>query len=197
MPEPVVMKPVEAVTEPVDVMVDDVIDPVLSTTKPVEVPPLLICNAYCGVVVPIPTLPVVVIVPDAIKEEAVMEPVDRMVDAVIEPVVSTTKAPFAAVMEPVTMNVDTVVEPALSVLTVVAPVLSTTKPPPPAVIEPVVVSVDTVIEPAVRLDTVVAPAVNVPDVLMEFGVISAPLKVIPVSPAPFPEKYAAVTVPFA
>ena len=84
------------------------------------------------------------------------------------------------------------------VVAVIEPEVSTLKPPAlPAVIEPVVVSVDTVAEPEVRLDTVVAPAFNVPEVLMELGVIAEPFTVRPVIPAPFPEKYPAVTVPFA
>ena len=106
----------EAVTEPVALIVEAVIEPALFTTKPVEVPPLLICNAYCGVVVPMPILPVVVIVPVDAIEEAVTEPVVVMVVAVMEPEVSTLKPPaLPAVIEPVVVNVDTVVEPAFMV----------------------------------------------------------------------------------
>ena len=106
----------EAVTEPVVVMVVVVIEPALFTTKPVEVPPLLICNAYCGVVVPMPILPIVVIVPVDAIEEAVTEPVVVMVVAVIEPAVSTLKPPaIPAVIEPVVVSVDTVAEPAFMV----------------------------------------------------------------------------------
>ncbi len=131
-------------------------------------------------------------VPVDVIEEAVTEPVALIVEAVIEPALSTLKtlpaiAKVEAVTEPVVVMVVAVIEPAVSTL----------KPPAlPAVIEPVVVNVDTVVEPAVRLDTVVAPAFNVPDVFMELGVILEPLAVRPVIPPPFPEKYAALTVPF-
>ncbi len=198
---PAVNVPV-TVAVPVTASVFAVIEPALLNTTPVSLS-FVTCNRYneFGVVVPIPNLDVIFMASvSALKlllaavnvPLTVIDPVEVIVVAVIEPALSTLKtlpaiAKVEAVTEPVVVMVVAVMEPEVSTL----------KPPAlPAVIEPVVVNVDTVVEPAVRLDTVVAPAFNVPEVVMELGVIAEPFTVRPVIPAPFPEKYPAVTVPF-
>ena len=81
----------------------------------------------------------------------VVDPVVDIVEAVIEPAVSTLKTfPVIAKVEAVTEPVDVIV------VAVIEPAVSTLKPPElPAVIEPVVVNVDTVVDPAFSVPEVV------------------------------------------
>lgn len=82
---------------------------------------------------------------------------------------------------PIPTRVVTVTEPVSALKVLLAAVKA-----PVTVAEPVVVNVDTVVE----------PALIVPEVLM-LPPVTPPVAVIPVSPAPSPENFDAVIVPFA
>ena len=82
------------VTDPVAAMVVAVTEPALVTANPVAVLPSFTWNAYCAVVVPIPTR--------------------LFVESTTNVFVSTFRS-LLTVADPVVVNVDTVVEPALIV----------------------------------------------------------------------------------
>ena len=93
-----------------------------SPTRAVAVTVPIMCKAVAGVVVPMPTLPDVVAmvaVPVIANVDAVTEPVDVIVDAVIEPALSTLKLPAFTVNEPI-FNVVSVM---LSVFAMSLPVI--------------------------------------------------------------------------
>ena len=90
--------------------------------NPVAVTVPITCSVVAGVVVPMPTLPDVVAmvaVPVIAKVDAVTEPVDVIVVAVIEPALSTLKLPALTVNEPM-FNVVSVM---LSVFAMSLPVI--------------------------------------------------------------------------
>ena len=81
---------------PETVRVDTVVEPALVTANPTAAEPSFTCNAYCAVVVPIPTR--------------------LFVESTTSVLVSTFKSPpTVADPFPETVNVDTVVDPALIV----------------------------------------------------------------------------------
>ena len=93
-----------------------------SPINPVAVTVPITCSVVAGVVVPMPTLPDVVAmvaVPVIAKVDAVTEPVDVIVEAVIEPALSTLKLPAFTVNEPM-FNVVSVM---LSVFAMSLPVI--------------------------------------------------------------------------
>ena len=93
-----------------------------SPINPVAVTVPITCSVVAGVVVPMPTLPDVVAmvaVPVIAKVDAVTEPVDVIVEAVIEPALSTLKLPALTVKEPM-FNVVSVM---LSVFAMSLPVI--------------------------------------------------------------------------
>ena len=93
-----------------------------SPMNPVAVTVPITCSVVAGVVVPMPTLPDVVAmvaVPVIANVDAVTEPVDVIVDAVIEPALSTLKLPVLTVNEPM-FNVVSVM---LSVFAMSLPVI--------------------------------------------------------------------------
>ena len=93
-----------------------------SPMNPVAVTVPITCSVVAGVVVPMPTLPDVVAmvaVPVIANVEAVTEPVDVIVEAVIEPALSTLKLPVFTVNEPM-FNVVSVM---LSVFAMSLPVI--------------------------------------------------------------------------
>jgi len=151
-------------------------------------------KSVAGVVVPIPTLPPLA--------TAVNVPVNAMLDAVIEPVLSTMKPPS------VTTNFLTVIEPVSSTLkaplatvnvpvdtVILAAVIEPDEPTTKLLLAAVKVPV-TVADPVVvNVDTVVDPAFIVPVV---FILLAPPtVAVTPLNAEPSPINPLAVTVPFA
>ena len=101
---------------------DTFVNPEPSPINPVAVTVPITCSVVAGVVVPMPTLPDVVAmvaVPVIAKVDAVTEPVDVIVEAVIEPALSTLKLPALTVKEPI-FNVVSVM---LSVFAMSLPVI--------------------------------------------------------------------------
>ena len=101
---------------------DTFVNPEPSPENPVAVTVPITCSVVAGVVVPMPTLPDVVAmvaVPVIANVDAVTEPVDVIVEAVIEPALSTLKLPVLTVKEPM-FNVVSVM---LSVFAMSLPVI--------------------------------------------------------------------------